>query len=103
VKELFSRLSLPIIAVTREKPNFEEIKRALEHLPESNRRWKAMQNAGEIIKVITRRGEDPVYMQIIGIAKEDAEKILRNTSTRSNVPEALRVAHIIASGLARMK
>jgi len=30
---------------------------------------------------------------------EDAEKILKLTSTRSNIPEALRVAHLIASGI----
>jgi endonuclease V-like protein UPF0215 family len=40
-------------------------------------------------------------MQVAGISEEDAGEILRRTSTRSNVPEALRVAHIIASGLVR--
>ena len=58
-----------------------------------------MENAGKIIEVHTRRAEEAVYMQIAGISEENAEKILRSTSTRSNVPEALRVAHIIASGL----
>jgi hypothetical protein len=28
-----------------------------------------------------------------------ADQIIKNTSTRSNIPEPLRVAHIIASGL----
>ena len=51
----------------------------------------------------TRNEEETVYMQIVGISERDAEKILKETSTRSNVPEALRVAHIIASGLARLK
>ena len=32
----------------------------------------------------------------------DAEKILRLTSTRSNIPEALRVAHLFASGISRV-
>ncbi len=103
VKELFRKMRLPIIAVTREKPDFEEIKKALENLPEYEKRWKAMENAGKIVKVYTREGEEPVYMQVAGISVKDAEKILKSTSTRSNVPEALRVAHIIASGLTGIK
>lgn len=103
IKELFKMVGLPVIAVTRDKPNFEEIKAALENLPEAEKRWKAMENAGKILKVYTREGEEPVYMQIAGVSEKDAERILKRTSTRSNVPEALRAAHIIASGLARMK
>jgi len=99
IKGLFERVGLPIIAVTREKPDFEKIKKALENLPEREKRWKAMENAGKIMEMHTRRGEEPIYVQIAGISEKDAEKILRNTSTRSNIPEALRVAHIIASGL----
>ena len=103
IKKLFKKVGLPVIAVTREKPDFEDIKKALENLPEREKRWKAMENAGKIIEVRTRGAEEAVYMQIAGISEKDAEKILRSTSTRSNVPEALRVAHIIASGLCSVK
>jgi len=101
INELFKRLDLPVMAVTREKPDLVQIKKALKNLPESERRWKAIENAGKIIKVQTRNAEEAVYIQIAGISQKDAEEILRNTSTRSNIPEALRVAHIIASGLTR--
>ena len=103
IKKLFKKVRLPVIAVTRQKPDFEEIRKALENLPEREKRWKAMENAGKIIEVCTRGVEEAVYMQIAGISEKDAEKILRSTSTRSNVPEALRVAHIIASGLCSVK
>jgi len=101
ITELFKRVGLPIIAVTQEKPNFVKIRKALDNLPECEKRWKAIENAGKTIKIQTRNTEEAVYMQIVGVSQKDAEKILRSTSTRSNVPEALRVAHIIASGLAR--
>jgi len=103
IKELFKKLKLPIIAVTRDRPDLGEMKRALMNLPKFEKRWEAVQNAGKIIEVYTRKGEEAVYMQIVGISEKDAERILRSTSTRSNIPEALRVAHIIASGLARLK
>jgi endonuclease V-like protein UPF0215 family len=101
IKELFRKVDLPVIAVTREKPNFEEIRKALEHLPEYENKWAVIRTTGEVTEVHTRKDEGPIYMQVAGISEEDAGEILRRTSTRSNVPEALRVAHIIASGLVR--
>ncbi len=103
IKELYSKTSLPVIALTRDLPKMEEIKQALENLPEKEKRWKAILNAGEIFEVQTREGEEPIYMQIAGIEREDAEKIVKITSTRSNIPEPLRVAHIIASGLTKFR
>lgn len=101
INKLFKTVNLPVIAVTQGKPDLEKIKKALENLPEYERRWQTIESAGKIIEVQTRNTEEPVYMQIAGISQEDAEKILKSTSTRSNIPEALRVAHIIASGLTR--
>ena len=99
IKKLNIKTKLPVITVTREKPNFAEIREALKNLPRSEERWKIIRNTGEIIEVHTRNRREKVYMQHSGICEEDAIKILRLTSTRSNIPEALRVAHLIASGL----
>jgi len=99
IDELYDKVKLPVIAVTRNKPNFDDIERALQNLPYSQKRWKAIERAGKIVEVCTRSGEEPVYVHVAGISEEDAKRILRSTSTRSNVPEALRVAHLVASGL----
>lgn len=99
IKELHEKVRLPIITVTRDRPDFEDIKKALQNLPQPTRRWKAIVKAGKLVKVRTREGEEPVYVHATGVSRETAEQILRSTSTRSNIPEALRVAHIIASGL----
>jgi len=103
IKELYNKTGLPVIAITRDMPNMKEIEQAIERLPEKEKRWRAIQNAGEMIKVQTRKKEEPIYMQIAGIKREDAEKIVKITSTRSNIPEPLRVAHIIASGLTKFR
>jgi endonuclease V-like protein UPF0215 family len=99
IEELYRRVKLPVIAVTRDRPNFDDIRKALENLPQSEQRWKAIEKAGKIIEVRTRKDAEPIYVHVAGLSEEDAKRILRSTSTRSNVPEALRVAHIIASGL----
>jgi len=99
IKKLNAKTRLPVIAVTREKPDFAEIREALKNLSKSEERWKAILNAGEIFEVRTKTGGEKIYMQISGVFEEDAKKILQLTSTRSNIPEALRVAHLIASGI----
>jgi hypothetical protein len=99
IKKLYSKTKLPVIAVTRDKPNFTDIHEALTHLPKSEERWKAIMSASKIFEAYTRSKSEKIYVQAYGILEDDAEKILKLTSTRSNVPEALRVAHLVASGV----
>ena len=101
IKELNTKTSLPVIAVTREKPNFNEIREALGNLPGNEERWEIIKSTGKMFEVFTRSENEKVYMQLSGILEEDARKILQLTSTRSSVPEALRVAHLIASGISK--
>lgn len=102
IEKLRKNVKLPVIGVTRDKPNFSDIRKALQNLPQSEKRWKAIEKAGKMMKVYTRSGEEPVYAHVAGISEEDAKTILKSTSTRSNIPEALRVAHLVASGLGRL-
>lgn len=101
IEELNKEAKLPVVAITREKPNLTEIREALKNLPESEERWKTIQSAGEILEVFTSRKNEKIYMQLSGILEQDARKIVKLTSTRSNIPEALRVAHLIASGISK--
>jgi endonuclease V-like protein UPF0215 family len=101
IKKLNSETKLPVITVTREQPNFAEIREALKNLPKSEERWQTIRSAGKMFEVSTRSENEKVYMQTSGILEEDARKILQLTSTRSSVPEALRVAHLIASGISK--
>jgi endonuclease V-like protein UPF0215 family len=98
IRELSEKTELPVIAVTREKPNLEKIHRALDNLSLSEKRWTAILHAGDVFAVFTREKNEKVYTCISGISREDTDEILRVTATRSSVPEPLRVAHLVASG-----
>jgi endonuclease V-like protein UPF0215 family len=102
VKRLNTATKLPIVTVTREKPDLVKIREALQKLSRSEERWRAILSAGETVEVSTRNAKAKVYVQTVGVSKEDAQKILRLTSTRSNIPEALRVVHLIASGISHL-
>jgi hypothetical protein len=99
IEKLSAETNLPVIAVTREKPNLSEIRKALQNLPHGEKRWNIISKIGEPHEVRTMSKNAKVYVQTAGICEEDAERILQVTSTRSNVPEPLRVAHLIASGI----
>lgn len=99
MKKLNEKTGLPVIAVVSKKPDLNRVHAALQNLALSEERWKAITNAGDIFPVITRVGKQPIYVEAVGISKELVIEILRLTSTRSKIPEPLRVAHMVASGI----
>ena len=99
IKVLNAQTNLPVIAVTTKKPDLTRVHLALTNLPKSEERWSAVVNAGEIFPVVTRGGKQRVYVEVAGITVESAAQVLQLTATRSKVPEALRVAHLVASGI----
>lgn len=101
IQKLNALTHLPIIVVTRTKPNFEEIHAALEKLPRPRIRWKAVQNAGPLFEIQTQSRTRIVYVETCGIRESNARDIVQFTSTRSSIPEALRAAHLIASAVSQ--
>lgn len=99
IEALWRETGLPVVAVTRDKPDFVDIKKALQNLSFSERRWSAIEKAGGMFSVCTKEGELPVFVHAAGLSEAVARRVLKSTSTHSNVPECLRVAHLIASGL----
>ncbi|MEM3421583.1 MAG: DUF99 family protein [Candidatus Hadarchaeum sp.] len=101
VREVFRKTGLPVIVISREIPVMADIRKALKHLPKWRQRWRIIRGTGKIYAVTTQSQDKPIYMQPVGIKREDAEKVVRLSSTRSLVPEPLRVAHLIATAIVR--
>lgn len=99
IEELYRETGLPVIVVMRSYPDFEKIRSALSHFSDGEKRWEIIKKAGEIEKLITGRNGTPIYIQKVGIGAKNAEKIIRLTAIRSSIPEPLRVAHLIATGI----
>jgi endonuclease V-like protein UPF0215 family len=97
VHGLFELTGLPVIAVTREKVNLDDVRRALMNLNRWEERLALIESAGEPL-VLEVKGSD-LRMQMAGVSMGDAEEIVRLSCTRANIPEPLRVAHIIASAM----
>lgn len=92
VKELNKKTKLPVIVVIRKMPDMNNIKKALIKIKKKGK-IKLIEKAGSIIKI------DNIFVQLSGIELERARKILKVVCTRSYVPEPIRLAHLIASGI----
>jgi endonuclease V-like protein UPF0215 family len=97
IKEIHDRTKLSVIVVNRKKPNLRRFKAVLKQMPNAELRLRYVKNAGPIYQVSVKNKK--VYFQCYGISKDNAEKIIKETSTMSLIPEPLRVAHLIATGL----
>ncbi|MFT3926042.1 MAG: DUF99 family protein [Myxococcales bacterium] len=96
IRALSERLGLPVVVVARRMPNFASIRAALDAIgidPED--KWRCMQRAGTPAPL---RG---LWVQHAGVTRDAAERMLEATTLHGKIPEALRLAHLIAGGITR--
>ena len=90
---LTARLKLPCVAVMRKYPKLKKMQSAIALLPDEARRLQLLAKAGEI------HHYHPFYFQVAGMGAELTARLLRQLTDRGNVPEALRLAHLITSAV----
>ncbi|MEM4347117.1 MAG: DUF99 family protein [Candidatus Altiarchaeota archaeon] len=101
IEEIFKKTKLPVIVIIRKMPDFKKIKIALKKMNDKENyffRLKCIEKASIPRKIEIRKGKN-IYIQYYGINFSDAKKIVRLSATRSLIPEPLRVAHLIATGI----
>lgn len=92
IEKLNKKTGIPVIVVIRKMPGIKKIKEVLIRIGSKNK-IKLIDKAGKPIKI------GKIYVQFKGIRAEEVNDILRITSTRSLIPEPIRVAHLIAQGI----
>jgi uncharacterized protein len=99
IDNLSTSTHLPVITVTRDKPNQEKIRHALQkNFNDWEDRWNLLQK-GLLHKIPTHH--NPMYIKCTGISLEEAKEIINISTIRGVIPEPIRVAHLIASGITR--
>jgi hypothetical protein len=103
IKALNKKTGLPVIVVIRDKPGMNAIKRSLSKFPDSKERWNLIKKAGKIREIEVRNrvleGKRTLYYQKSGLSDGECERIINLSTVNSVVPEPVRVAHIICSGI----
>ncbi|MEM4729912.1 MAG: DUF99 family protein [Thermoplasmata archaeon] len=109
IEELHRATSLPVITVTRDRPDMEKIREALGKLgtsPGRGRRraanWRERLERLERTRLVeVRTGHRPLFIGFAGVGEAEAKGIVRASVVRGAVPEPLRLAHMIARAFAR--
>jgi endonuclease V-like protein UPF0215 family len=100
VKKLYSETKIPVIVINRKIPDLKSIKTALEkNFDDFEKRWKMILNAGKIKEVKLEKFS--IYYQNLGLEDEEAEEIILVSTKHAQIPEPLRVAHLIATGIVK--
>lgn len=99
MERLYEETGMAVIAVSRKMPDFTKIKRALGHLKNGDKKWALIEKCGTPHE--TRINGRSIYYQACGINRKGAEDAIKLSSTRALIPEPLRVAHLIASGVVK--
>ncbi len=94
---LYDATQLPVIAVQRKPPNVAAFRAACKKLDQYEERERTITNAGK--HFATAISSTNLYFQKHGCSQHECEALIQQTCVRSHVPEPLRVAHLIASGL----
>jgi uncharacterized protein len=94
VHQLAEHLAVPVVVVSRRKPRLGLVKTALfGHTRGAARKWRLIERAGEMEPL------ENVWVQRVGIDRDATAGLLRATTLHGNLPEPLRLAHLIAGGV----
>ncbi len=94
VHRLSRALDVPVVVAVRRQPRLQMVHDALlDRTPGGRRKWKLVQAAGPLTKI------GALWVQHIGIDRAGAAALLDATTLHGNLPEPLRLAHLIAGGV----
>lgn len=97
VFSLHRALELPVLVVSRRRPDMEAIRRALLEtgVPHGALKWALIEKMGPMEAV------NKVYVQRVGLTLEEARAVVARFSVYSHLPEPLRTAHLIAGAIVK--
>lgn len=96
---LYAALKLPVVTVTRDRPNLPKIRAALEkYFPDAPQRYRTLtQHPPHPV----RTAHQPIYVSAVGMTMPEAAELVARATVRGSIPEPLRLAHLIARGVVR--
>ena len=94
IYRLHEKTGLPVIVISRTKPNLVKIKSALlKKVPGGLKKWQLIEKAGPMEKIAN------VYVQRVGLDWDKTSTLIDRLAVTSVIPEPLRTAHLIAGGI----
>lgn len=99
IDALAGDLGLPVVTVTRRRPDLVAIEKALrQKFDDWSDRWRVL-SRHRIETVATRHR--PLHVTYAGVGREEVREALALTTVRGALPEPLRIAHLMATATVR--
>lgn len=96
VFRLHRETGLPVLVISRRRPNMDAIRDALLHrVAGGARKWRVLERLGPMEPI------GGVWVQRVGLKPDEAARVIALFTVDGMIPEPLRVAHLIAGALAR--
>ena len=97
IEDLHQKIDLPVVTITRDEPDLKTMESALkDHFEDWQTRLEIIKK-GQLHKIETHH--NPVYSKFMGMDIQEIEEIIQLSTVRGSLPEPLRVAHLIATGI----
>jgi endonuclease V-like protein UPF0215 family len=101
-QELHKELGVPVVVYSSELPDSASTLAALKaNFSDWQERWAPIKGIGAVYSAVTKEKEPPVFFEVAGCTREEAEWILCASVSLTRTPEPVRVAGIVARGLSR--
>lgn len=99
IELLHGSLHLPVLTVTRDRPDLDKMRTALmKYFPDWRERYELVARH-ELREIPTEH--KPLYACGLGLPWSEFERLVRACTVRGVVPEPLRIAHLISSAMVR--
>ena len=96
LERLSQALDVPVLVVVRKQPRMQMVKDALLDRTEGGaEKWALIEKQGPLERC------GALWIQRVGLTLREAAQLLAATTSHGNIPEPLRLAHIIAGGIER--
>jgi len=96
IERLHAETGLPVVVVVRKRPDMGAMENALrKHFSDAEERIELLRKAPPLVEIL----QGKLYVQAVGVDGRTAEEIVRVTTKTGLTPEALRLAHMVASAV----
>ncbi|MBD3226675.1 MAG: DUF99 family protein [Candidatus Lokiarchaeota archaeon] len=99
IKKLSKKTNRPVIVIIEHEPDLKSIKEALEKNQVNwEKKWEIFERIKLIEEIYIKKNVKPIYIHYTDqLDKRIAKKVIEKTRGLSNIPECLRIAHLIGA------
>jgi endonuclease V-like protein UPF0215 family len=99
VENVYKSTGVPVIVFLNKKPDRDVTLMALrKHFLDWEVRWSRFEALGEFHELWSN-DSPPVFYEVVGASIDFAEQVLREQAINGRVPEAVRIANLVAKGV----